>query len=44
MIDAIYTLLMKTIYDRNKEPQGSTELANIPLAKFNKRLRSTRRF
>jgi hypothetical protein len=44
MIDAIYTLLMKTIYDRNKEPQESTELANIPLAKFNERLRSSRRF
>jgi transposase-like protein len=44
MIDAIYTLLMKTIYDRNKEHQESTELANVPLAKFKERLRSSRRF
>jgi hypothetical protein len=44
MIDAIYTYLMKTVHDRNKEPQRSTELADVPLAKFNERLRSSRRF
>jgi hypothetical protein len=44
MIDAIYTLLMKTIHDRNKEIQESTELANVPLAKFKERLCSSRHF
>jgi hypothetical protein len=44
MIDAIYTLLMKTIYDQNKEPQESTELANAPLVKFNERLHSSHHF
>jgi hypothetical protein len=44
MIDAIYTLLMKTIHDRNKEIQESTKLANVPLAKFKERLCSSRRF
>lgn len=44
MIDAIYTFLIRTVHDRNKEIQQSTELADIPLAKFNERLRSSRRF
>jgi hypothetical protein len=44
MIDAIYTLLMKTIHDRNKELQESTKLANVPYAKFKEQLRSSRRF
>jgi hypothetical protein len=42
MIDAVYSFLMKMVYDRNKEPQLSTELSNVPFAKFNERLHSSR--
>jgi hypothetical protein len=46
MIEAIYTFLMKMVYDRHNEAelQKSTEIADIPLQKFNERLRSSRRY
>ena len=37
MVDAIWSAAMKTIYDRNRRPQQSTQLANI-LLKFKHRL------
>ena len=44
MMDAIFTLLMKTVHDRFHRPQSSTTLADVPLAKFNDRLKSSRRY
>jgi hypothetical protein len=46
MIEAIYTFLIKIVYNRHNkaELQKSTEIVDIPLQKFNKRLRSSRRY
>lgn len=44
MMDAIYTTVMKTIHDRSKRPQRSTRICDVPLDKFNNRLKSSRRF
>jgi hypothetical protein len=43
-MDAIYTLLMKTVYDRFHRRQHASTLADVPLAKFNDRLQSSRRY
>jgi hypothetical protein len=44
IIDAIWSTVMKTIYNRYNRPQQSIELADIPLAKFRDRLRFSRRY
>jgi hypothetical protein len=44
MMDAIYTLLMKTVHDRFHRPQRTETIADVPLAKFNERLKSSRRY
>jgi len=44
MMDAIYTLLMKTVHDRFHRLQRTTTMADVPLAKFNDRLQSSRRY
>jgi len=44
MIDAIYTFLMKLVYERHHRNQRSIELADVPLLKFNDRLASSQRY
>jgi len=44
MMDAIYTLLMKTVYERHHRNQRSTELVDVLLLKFNERLINSRRY
>lgn len=44
MMDAIYTQLMKTVYERHHRNQRSTEIADVPLLKFNNRLANSRRY
>jgi hypothetical protein len=44
MMDAIYTLLMKTVHDRYRRPQRTTTITDIPLTKFNDRLKSSKRY
>jgi cytochrome c553 len=44
MMDAIYTLLMKTVHDRYRRPQRTTTIADAPLTKFNDRLKSSKRY
>jgi SWIM zinc finger len=44
MMDAIYTLLIKTVHDRFHRPQSTATIANVPLAKFNERLKLSRRY
>jgi hypothetical protein len=44
MMDAIYTYLMKLVYERSKQAQGSQYLASIPFARFNDRLKLSRRY
>jgi SWIM zinc finger len=44
MMDAIYTALMKTVYERHHRNQLSKELADVPLLKFNERLVNSRRY
>jgi hypothetical protein len=44
MMDAIYSQIMKTVYERHHRNQRSTEIANVPLSKFNDRLVSSRRY
>lgn len=44
MMDAIYTLLMKTVHNRFHRPQHTATMADVPLAKFNDRLKSSRRY
>jgi hypothetical protein len=43
-MDAIYTLLIKTVYERHHRNQRSAEISDVPLAKFNDRLASSRRY
>jgi hypothetical protein len=38
IMEAIYTKLMKTVYERHHRNRRSTELADVPLLKFNYRL------
>jgi hypothetical protein len=44
MMDAIYTLLMQMIHDRFHRPQRTKTIADVPLAKFNERMKSSRRY
>jgi hypothetical protein len=44
MMDTIYTTIMKTVYDRFRRPQHSTNLADVPFAKFNDRSRLAKRY
>jgi hypothetical protein len=44
MMDAIYTLLMKTVHDQFHRLQRTKTLADVPLAKFNDRLKSSGRY
>jgi hypothetical protein len=44
MMDAIYTAIMKLVYNRFHIPQRSTMIADAPLAKFQDRLTRARRF
>jgi hypothetical protein len=44
MMDAIYTLLMKTVHDRFYQPQRAATIADVPLAKFNDRLQLLQRY
>lgn len=44
MMDAIWSTTMKTIYDRYHRPQQSTVLADVQLAKFKERQRTSPRF
>ena len=43
-MDAIYTLLMKTVHDRYYRLQRTTTIADTPLTKFNDRLKSSKRY
>lgn len=44
MIDEIYTVVMKTVFDRYHRPQRSKVITDIPKAKFDNRLELSRRF
>jgi hypothetical protein len=44
IIEAIYTLLIKTLYNRYKALQYNTIICNIPFARFNNRLQQSRRY
>jgi hypothetical protein len=44
MMEAIYTLFMKTLHNRYKALQYNAVICNIPLAKFNNRLQQSRRY
>ena len=35
LVDALYTLMMKCIYDRSNKQQQTATIADIPLSKFN---------
>jgi hypothetical protein len=43
-MDAIYSECMKMVYDRLHKPQKSPLLADIPMAKFQARLRTSQRY
>jgi len=43
-MDAIYSKCMKMVYDRLHKPQKSPLLADIPMAKFQARLKTSRRY
>jgi hypothetical protein len=43
-MDAIYSKCMKMIYDRLHKPQKSPLLADIPMAKFQARLRTSQQY
>jgi len=44
MINAIYTYLIKLVYKRSQEKQRSTHFADVPLARFNDRLKLSQRY
>jgi len=44
IIDAIYTFLMKAVHDRFHRLQRTEGIADVPLTKFNERLRLSRRY
>ena len=44
LIDAIYTTVMKTFYDRFHRPHQSQVLPNAQLQAFNERLQNSRRY
>jgi hypothetical protein len=44
MMDAIYTYIMKTVYDRFHRVQRIDAIPNTPLAKFNDRAATSRRY
>jgi hypothetical protein len=44
MMDTIYSTIMKTVYDWFWRPQRSTTLADVPLPKFNDRVRLAKRY
>ena len=43
-MDAIYSKAMKIVHDRLRKLQQSLHIADIPIAKFNARLRISRRY
>jgi hypothetical protein len=44
MMDAIYSYCMKMVYDRSVAPQASPMIANVPMARFEDRLKTARRY
>ena len=44
MMDAIYKYLIKLVYDRSQQKQQTEYLANVLLARFNDRLKQSRRY
>src|ERR1700722_4927117 len=44
LVDALYTLIIKCIYDRSNKQQQTATIADTPLSKFNNRLKSLKRF
>ena len=44
MMEAIYTYLMKLVYERSQQKQQSEYIADVPLARFNDRLKLSRRY
>jgi hypothetical protein len=44
MMDAIYTVLVKTVHEWHHQNQRSTELADVSLLKFNERLVNSRKY
>ena len=44
MMDAIYSETMKTVYDRSNQGQKFDSITDVPIAKFQARMKTTRRY